>query len=53
MNLKWMKLLTCKTATNKILFNVENLFVTMFVIFLLVKKIDIEKKKWNSFFKIN
>jgi hypothetical protein len=34
-----MKLLKCKTSINKILFSVEKLFVTMFVIFSLVRKI--------------
>jgi len=39
MNLKMMKLLKCKTLINKILFSVKKLFVTMFVIFSLVRKI--------------
>jgi hypothetical protein len=39
MNLKCMKLFKCKTSINKILFSVEKLFVTMFVIFSLVRKI--------------
>jgi hypothetical protein len=34
-----MKLLKCKTSINKILFSVEKLFGTMFVIFSLVRKI--------------
>ncbi len=38
-NLKGMKLLKCKTSIIKILFSVEKLFVTMFVIFSLVRKI--------------
>ncbi len=38
-NLKRIKLLKCKTSINKILFNVKKLFVTMFVIFSLVRKI--------------
>ncbi len=38
-NLKGIKLLKCKTSINKTLFNVKKLFVTMFVIFSLVRKI--------------
>ncbi len=39
MTLKGMKLLKCKTSINKILFSVKKLFVIMFVIFSLVRKI--------------
>jgi hypothetical protein len=39
MNLNGMKLLKCKTPINKILLSVEKLFVTMFVIFSLVREI--------------
>ncbi len=39
MNLNKMKLLKCKNLINKLLFNVKFLFVTMFVIFSLVRKI--------------
>jgi hypothetical protein len=38
-NLNKMKLLKCKNLINKLLFNVKFLFVTMFVIFSLVRKI--------------
>jgi hypothetical protein len=38
-NLKRRKLLKSKTSINKILFGVKKLFVTMFVIFSLVRKI--------------
>jgi len=41
-NLKRIKLLKCKTSIKKILFSVKKLFVTMFVIFSLVRK-----KKFN------
>ncbi len=47
MNLKGMKLLKCKTSINKILFSVKKLFVTIFVIFSLVRKLI----KSRSFFK--
>jgi hypothetical protein len=46
-NLKGMKLLKCKTSINKILFSVKKLFVTIFVIFSLVRKLI----KSRSFFK--
>ncbi len=53
MNLKGMKLLKCKTSINKILFSVKKLFVTMFVVFSLVRKINkIEIKKNSGIFKI-
>ncbi len=48
MNLKGIKLLKCKTSINKTLFNVKKLFVTMFVIFSLVRKI----MKSNFFFNL-
>jgi hypothetical protein len=47
-NLKGIKLLKCKTSINKTLFNVKKLFVTMFVIFSLVRKI----MKSNFFFNL-
>ncbi len=39
MNLKRRKLLKSKTSINKILFSVKKLFVIMFVIFSLVRKL--------------
>jgi hypothetical protein len=49
-NLKGMKLLKCKTSINKILFSVKKLFVTMFVIFSLVRKIIKSRLKFLNFF---
>jgi hypothetical protein len=45
-NLKRRKLLKSKTSINKILFNVKKLFVIMFVIFSLVRKLI--KNRWLS-----
>jgi hypothetical protein len=47
-SLKGMKLLKCKTSINKILFSVKKLFVTMLVIFSLVRKI-IKSRFFNIF----
>jgi len=44
-----MKLLKCKTSINKTLFSVEKLFVTMFVIFSLVKKKILKKYYLKKF----